>query len=56
MAIESTSKFSSDSSPERPKYFCKTFSRSIEAIADWIRDGGAMLNKPTHFQARDGKF
>jgi len=25
-------------------------------IADWIRHGGAMLNKPTHFQTRDGKF
>ena len=28
----------------------------IEWIADWIRDGGAVLNKPTHFQTRDGKF
>jgi hypothetical protein len=28
----------------------------IEWIADWIRDGGSMLNKPTHFQTRDGKF
>jgi hypothetical protein len=27
-----------------------------EWIANWIRDGGAMLNKPTHFQTRDGKF
>jgi nucleoside-diphosphate-sugar epimerase len=25
-------------------------------IADWIRQGGTMLNKPTHFQTRDGKF
>jgi hypothetical protein len=25
-------------------------------IADWIRQGGVMLNKPTHFQTRDGKF
>lgn len=25
-------------------------------IADWIRRGGVMLNKPTHFQTRDGKF
>ncbi len=24
--------------------------------ANWIREGGSMLNKPTHFQARDGKF
>ncbi len=28
----------------------------IEWIANWIRDGGPMLNKPTHFQARNGKF
>lgn len=25
-------------------------------IASWIRDGGPLLNKPTHFQTRDGKF
>ncbi len=25
-------------------------------IADWHRRGGATLNKPTHFQTRDGKF
>ncbi len=25
-------------------------------IADWIRHVGVMLNKPTHFQTRDGKF
>ena len=25
-------------------------------IADWIRDGGVLLNKPTHFQTRDGRF
>ena len=28
----------------------------IEWIANWIQNGGAMLNKPTHFQTRDGKF
>jgi hypothetical protein len=28
----------------------------VEWIASWIRDGGAMLNKPTHFETRDGKF
>jgi hypothetical protein len=25
-------------------------------IADWIQQGGLMLNKPTHFQERDGRF
>jgi nucleoside-diphosphate-sugar epimerase len=28
----------------------------IEWTAEWIRSGGATLNKPTHFEARDGKF
>jgi nucleoside-diphosphate-sugar epimerase len=25
-------------------------------VADWIRIGGEMWNKPTHFEVRDGKF
>jgi len=25
-------------------------------IADWIRRGGPLLNKPTHFEVRDGRF
>jgi nucleoside-diphosphate-sugar epimerase len=28
----------------------------IEMIAQWIRSGGETLNKPTHFEVRDGKF
>jgi nucleoside-diphosphate-sugar epimerase len=28
----------------------------IEWTAAWIRGGGAMLDKPTHFETRDGKF
>ncbi len=28
----------------------------IEWIADWVRQGGESLGKPTHFEARDGKF
>jgi NAD dependent epimerase/dehydratase family len=28
----------------------------IEWIANWIREGGTVLGKPTHFQTRDGKF
>ena len=28
----------------------------IEWIVAWIREGGVTLNKPTHFQTRDGKF
>ena len=33
-----------------------TPSEMIEWIAEWIMHGGATLNKPTHFQTRDGKF
>lgn len=33
-----------------------TPSEMIGWIAEWIRQGGVMLNKPTHFQTRDGKF
>jgi hypothetical protein len=28
----------------------------IDWQADWIRRGGASLGKPTHFEARDGKY
>jgi nucleoside-diphosphate-sugar epimerase len=31
-------------------------SEMIGWIADWIRNSGRLLNKPTHFQTRDGKF
>jgi hypothetical protein len=28
----------------------------IDLIAHWIEKGGRLLNKPTHFEAQDGKF
>lgn len=28
----------------------------IRWVADWVKRGGATLEKPTHFEARDGKF
>ena len=31
-------------------------SQVVKWIADWIRNDGSMLNKPTHFATRDGKF
>ncbi len=31
-------------------------SQIMDWITDWIRRGGATLNKPTHFEVRDGKF
>ncbi|MCE9566126.1 MAG: NAD-dependent epimerase/dehydratase family protein [Planctomycetes bacterium] len=30
--------------------------RLIEWVADWVKDGGRLLGKPTHFEARDGKY
>jgi len=31
-------------------------SQLIEWVADWLTRGGRLLSKPTHFEARDGKF
>jgi nucleoside-diphosphate-sugar epimerase len=33
-----------------------TTDRLIEWVADWVKQGGRTLGKPTHFQARDGRF
>lgn len=30
--------------------------RIIEWIADWMKTGGRLLDKPTHFEVRDGKY
>ena len=30
--------------------------QAIDWVADWISHGGPLLNKPTHFASRDGKF
>ena len=57
-STEGSSSLLSDTSKVR-KFFGSPTAGPTEMIgwiADWIRDGGAMLNKPTHFQTRDGKF
>jgi nucleoside-diphosphate-sugar epimerase len=28
----------------------------IECVAEWLKGGGRVLNRPTHFEARDGRF
>jgi nucleoside-diphosphate-sugar epimerase len=33
-----------------------TVQQLIEWTANWIKVGGSILNKPTHFEVRDGKF
>ena len=33
-----------------------TASQMMDWVAHWIASGGRLLNKPTHFEARDGKF
>lgn len=57
-AEEGSSALLNDASKARSLFGSPTVgpAEMIERIANWIRDGGAMLNKPTHFQTRDGKF
>ena len=33
-----------------------TVDQMIQWAAHWMRIGGESLNKPTHYEARDGKF
>ncbi|HEY8715597.1 MAG TPA: hypothetical protein VIM00_09465, partial [Candidatus Acidoferrum sp.] len=33
-----------------------TVPEMIEWTAAWVSAGGSRLNKPTHFEVRDGKF
>ncbi len=33
-----------------------TLDQLVEWTAAWVNQGGALLNKPTHFEARDGRF
>ena len=35
---------------------CVTADQLIEWIADWVLRGGPSLGKPTHFEARDGRY
>jgi hypothetical protein len=28
----------------------------LDWVADWVSAGGRLLDKPTHFEARDGRF
>ena len=28
----------------------------LDLVADWVRGGGRSLGKPTHFEARDGRY
>jgi len=37
-------------------YPCVPLGQMIEWVAEWIRIGGTTLQKPTHFDVRDGKF
>jgi hypothetical protein len=35
---------------------CVGVEQMIDWIAAWVKHGGACLDKPTHFDSRDGKF
>ena len=55
---EGSSALLSNATKAHALFGCPTVSPTemIGWIANWIRQGGVMLNKPTHFQTRDGKF
>jgi nucleoside-diphosphate-sugar epimerase len=55
---EGSSALLSDASKARAMFGdpAVTPKQMIAWIADWVRLGGLLLNKPTHFQTRDGKF
>ena len=33
-----------------------TLEQMIHWVAQWIRQGGRLLNKPTHYEARSGRY
>lgn len=33
-----------------------TVQQMIELLAEWVKEGGKTINKPTHFQEREGQF
>jgi hypothetical protein len=33
-----------------------TLDRMLAMVADWVQGDGALLGKPTKFEARDGQF
>ena len=33
-----------------------TLEQMMDWVAEWVRAGRATLNKPTHFETRDGRF
>ncbi len=37
-------------------YPCVSLGQMIKWVAEWVRIGGATLQKPTHFEVRDGRF
>jgi hypothetical protein len=55
---EGSSSLLNDASHAHELFGCPTATvpEMIEWTAHWIRHGGFTLNKPTHFQTRDGRF
>jgi hypothetical protein len=47
-----------DAAKAHERFGCPTVSaaEAVEYVADWISNQGPRLNRPTHFEARDGKF
>ena len=57
-AAEGTSALISDVAKARELFGTPPVSPAemMEWIAEWIKSGGNTLDKPTHFQTRDGTF
>jgi hypothetical protein len=55
---ESDTALLSNATKAHELFGCPTVSVAevIEWVADWVQNQGPMLNKPTHFATRDGKF
>lgn len=55
---ESETALLSNAAKAHELFGCPTVSTAevMQWIADWVRNRGPMLNKPTHFDSRDGKF
>ena len=58
MGTEGTTAWLSDASRSFERFGLPTVSvdEMIEATAQWVKQGGATLGKPTHFEVRDGQF
>lgn len=58
VGVESSTALLSDTSLAQQRFGAPSVSTEtlIESVAEWLLKGGRTLNKPTHFEVRDGRF